>query len=100
MAPDCPQNNFKQNHELEFIYPNENSSIAAPLNLDGDQNNFIFKATHKNQTMQVFWFLDHQYISSTVKDHQLLIIPSAGTHILSIMDQNGLSSTVKIKVLD
>ncbi|MBK9631630.1 MAG: penicillin-binding protein 1C [Saprospiraceae bacterium] len=98
--PDCPQNNLNENSELEFIYPNENSSIAAPLNLDGDQNNFIFKATHKNQTMQVYWFLDHQYISSTVKDHQLLIIPSAGNHILSIMDQNGLSSTVKIKVLD
>ncbi|MBK9272021.1 MAG: penicillin-binding protein 1C [Saprospiraceae bacterium] len=98
--PDCSQHQNQSSDDLAFIYPNENSSMVAPLDLNGDQNKFLFKATHKNPDMELHWFLDQQYLATTKEVHQLQFFPSAGYHVLTIMDAMGKESSVKIKVLD
>jgi penicillin-binding protein 1C len=87
-------------HQLDIIYPREGFKIYVPIDQSGSRSKCIFKATHKNNNVTIFWHLDGNYIGSTQKFHQLSILPNKGMRTLELMDDNGESVQCKFEVID
>lgn len=85
---------------LDIIYPDEGAMIYVPLELSGEKGNTVFTATHRNSTGRLFWHLDDDYLGETNRFHQMAVNPSAGKHILTIVDENGESVTRHFEILD
>jgi penicillin-binding protein 1C len=96
--PNC--SNDRSIHQMDIIYPKEGFKIYVPIDQSGIRSKCIFKATHKNNTVTLFWHLDGKYIGSTQKFHQLSILPEKGMHILEITDDFGESVQCKFEVMD
>ncbi|MCX6181163.1 MAG: penicillin-binding protein 1C [Bacteroidetes bacterium] len=79
-------------------YPKPNSTIYVPVEIDGKRGRTIFEATHRNVNTKLFWHLDEDYIGETKEIHQFSLNPSAGKHVLMLVDENGISSSVKFEV--
>lgn len=94
--PDCDAS--QTNREMAIIYPKSNSQIFIPLNFEEEHEKIFFEATHINEDMTLFWHLDNTYIGSTKTIHQKQFIPSTGSHVLTIIDENGHSEMVAFEV--
>jgi penicillin-binding protein 1C len=99
MHPSCAPELESQVLPLGFIYPNELAQISAPLDLDGKQNEFLFRAIHQDPGATLYWFLDEDFLGSTMGDHQMQLKPGSGGHTHTIMDPQGVKCSVKIRVL-
>ncbi len=75
---------------LSLIYPSVNSLIYVPIELDGHKGQAVFEAAHRNPGATIHWHLDQHYIGSTRDIHQLAVAPSAGGHILTLIDEDGV----------
>lgn len=87
-------------HQMDIIYPREGFKIYVPIDQSGTRSKCVFKATHKNATVTIFWHLDGVYIGSTQKFHQLSILPEKGAHVLELTDDRGESVQCKFEVID
>ncbi|MEO6301650.1 MAG: penicillin-binding protein 1C, partial [Bacteroidia bacterium] len=87
-------------HQMDIIYPREGFKIYVPVDQSGARSKCIFKATHKNNSVTIFWHLDGVYIGSTQKFHQLSILPDKGMHVLELTDDKGESVQCKFEVID
>ena len=89
---DCVQGG--SGNPMEIIYPKEGAKIYVPLEADGSRGRVIFNAAQRQAGIKIFWHLDDQYIGETVDFHQMALNPSAGKHLLTLVDGNG--NTIKI----
>lgn len=87
-------------HQIGLIYPKENYKIYVPVDESGQRSKCIFKATHKDPQMSMFWHLDGEYVGTTHKFHQISTLPSPGNHQLVITDEEGETVTCNFFVLD
>lgn len=76
---------------LELIYPQRNALIYIPMELDGTKGKVIFEAAHRKSSSTIFWHIDNNYIGSTKTIHQLGVNIGTGTHILTLVDEDGNS---------
>ncbi len=97
--PDCADVQVLQSGQLDFIYPNEFTTVLIPVDLDNKKNICIFKAVHKEKNAYISWFLDDQFIEQTHGNHEVKCLPQPGSHVLSIIDELGNSKMVKFKVV-
>ncbi|WNH14133.1 penicillin-binding protein 1C [Thalassobellus suaedae] len=74
---------------IQFIYPKENNTIFLPKDFDGKTNDLILKIAHSKPETTVFWYIDERYIGSTKDIHELAIIPKAGKHLITVVDEFG-----------
>lgn len=74
---------------MSLIYPSEKSKIYLPLDIDGRREKAVFKATHQDQKTTLYWHLDDTYLGYTYEIHNMEITTSAGSHMVTIVDQNG-----------
>jgi len=84
---DCRQNKDKK--PIAFIYPDEGSDVYLPLDLDGNKEKLIVKATHKDRHEKLYWHIDKTYLGETEELHTMSLYASAGKHTLTIVDQHG-----------
>ena len=84
---------------IGIIYPKSKSKIYIPIQLDGTIGKTIFEATHRNNTLKIYWHLDEEYIGETMEIHQLALNPSIGKHKLMLVDENGITSKVEFEVI-
>lgn len=84
---DCRQNKDKE--PIAFIYPDEGSDVYLPLDLDGNKEKLIVKATHKDRHEKLYWHIDKTYLGETEELHTMSLYASAGKHTLTIVDQHG-----------
>lgn len=82
------------NGPMEFIYPENGSTIMLPRQLDGSEGEAVFHLAHSDSEATVFWHLDNHYVGSTRFIHQLSIHPSPGRHTCTTVDGKGNSLTV------
>ncbi|HEY1038392.1 MAG TPA: penicillin-binding protein 1C [Bacteroidia bacterium] len=82
-----------------LMYPKPNSKIYVPIEIDGNVGKTIFEATHRNISTKIYWHLDDQYIGETKEIHQLALNPSIGKHKLMLVDENGISVSVKFEAI-
>lgn len=81
---------------MEFIYPNQQSTIYLPKDFDGKTNDLILKVAHSKPELELHWYIDSAYIGSTKDIHDMAVLPSSGEHIITVMDE--LGNTLKRKI--
>lgn len=84
---------------IQFLYPADGAEILLQRGIDGMQNSIVCKATHSDASAAIFWHLDNDYIGYTSDIHQISICPDAGNHKLTIIDGNGISQSINIKII-
>ena len=68
----------------------ENASSAyVPIKLDGSRGGMVFQATHRHPEATIFWHLDEKYVTATHGIHQVVVAPSPGRHVLTLVDVRG-----------
>ncbi|MBF0120111.1 MAG: penicillin-binding protein 1C [Desulfobacterales bacterium] len=84
---------------MTLIYPDKDSKIYVPIELDGKIGRTVFEAAHRNPQTTIYWHLDDEYLGETRTIHQIALAPIPGEHILTLVDKNGESFQRKFLVL-
>jgi penicillin-binding protein 1C len=84
---------------MDLIYPKADAKIYIPIELTGTPNYTVFEAAHQSPNATLFWHLDHVFVGSTTKIHRISLIPTAGKHLLTVMDNTGESISRSFLVL-
>lgn len=94
--PDCgTDGNYMP---MQFIYPQGNTRVFLPRQLDGSQGEIVFDLAHSNADATVYWHLDDQYVGSTRNFHKLGLAPSPGKHSVTVVDNEGNSLSIGVWV--
>ena len=64
------------------------------MDLTGREQGVVVRAAHRDPHAVLYWHLDDQYLGKTTGDHDLLIRPEPGEHVLVVMDEGGASRSV------
>lgn len=86
-------------HALAVVYPKSNCKIYVPIEIDGNSGRTVFEVAHRNINTKVYWHLDDEYIGETKEIHQLALNPRIGKHKLTVIDENGITVSVKFEVI-
>ena len=88
-APGCsPGKNIPV---MEFIYPTAGIKIFIPRDQSGLLTRVIAEVAHRNPSKKLFWHLDEKYLGTTRYIHQTELQAETGTHILTVVDEDGNS---------
>jgi penicillin-binding protein 1C len=85
---------------MELIYPNTHKQIFVPIELSGLSGKTVFKAAHQNSAAIVYWHLDDQYLGSTQTFHELALRPTTGSHVLTLVDDQGFQIEQDFEVVN
>ena len=85
---------------IEIIYPQAGAKIYVPLEINGQRGRTVFTAAHRRAGAKIFWSIDDEFVGSTQNFHQLGLNPSPGKHVLTLVDENGLSVSREFEVLE
>ena len=78
-----------EDQPIELVYPNEESRIYIPMDLDGKRSRVILKAVHRNPGAQLYWHLDDEFLGETKVFHEREATLEPGLHKLLIVDKQG-----------
>ena len=95
--PNCIK---EQQKSLQMIYPKNNSKLFLPRNLDGTNNQIVFKLAHANSDALVYWHLDGKYVGQTKGFHNKVLDTSVGNHKLTLVDSEGNEIVIKFEIID
>lgn len=84
---DCA--NPSLNTSFDLIYPKPDAKIYIPIELTGTPNYTVFEAAHQSPDATLYWHIDDVFVGSTTKIHQISLIPTAGKHLLTVVDNTG-----------
>jgi len=87
-----------KDYELVILYPKNNSEIFVPVNFEEQQEKIVLEATHRRKGIKVYWHLDETYLGFTTDIHQVSLTPVPGKHLLSVVDENGITAAVTFEV--
>ncbi|MCU4156640.1 penicillin-binding protein 1C [Carboxylicivirga sp. A043] len=90
---------YEQQQAIEIIYPQANTQLFVPKEIDGSLGQIICKATHQKASTHLFWHLDNAYLGETVHHHQMAIAPEKGWHTLIVTDEDGNSERCRFESL-
>lgn len=85
---------------IEIIYPQPDARIYVPVEVSGERGKTIFTAAHSNASAKIFWSIDDQFIQTTEKFHQVAVNPAPGKHVLTLVDDKGVSISRNFEILE
>ncbi len=85
---------------IEIIYPQPDAKIYVPLEVNGERGKTIFTAAHRRASAKIFWSLDDNFITTTQNFHQVALNPSTGVHIITLVDEDGISVSRRFTILE
>lgn len=88
-----------EDQPIEFIYPNEESRIYIPMDLDGKRSRVILKAVHRNPAAQLYWHLDDEFLGETKVFHEREAALEPGLHRLLVIDKQGYRLERRFRVI-
>ncbi|MBO6879529.1 penicillin-binding protein 1C [Winogradskyella sp.] len=83
---------------MEFIYPNQQSTIFLPKDFDGNTNHLVLKVAHSKPELELYWYVDSKYIGTTKDIHDMAVLPSEGEHMITVVDEMGNELKHKITI--
>lgn len=83
---------------MEFIYPNQQSTIFLPKDFDGNTNDLVLKVAHSKPELELYWYVDSEYIGTTKDIHDMVVLPSEGEHMITVVDEMGNELKHKITI--
>lgn len=78
-----------ENATMDFIYPKANAHVYLPKDFDGKKQELILQLSHSQAASTIFWYLDDTFIGATNTIHTMNILPSIGTHHITVVDEHG-----------
>ncbi len=84
---------------ISLIYPRRNTQIYIPKELAGKQGKAVFRAIHQNPQAKLFWHLDNTFLGTTETFHEQGVWVAAGTHTLTLVDEQGARVEQRFDVL-
>ena len=88
------------NNPMQIIYPKSFTKIYVPVDLDGKLSRTVFKAAHRNPKTTIYWHIDQEYLGSTTTFHEFELSPSAGKHVLTLVDEKGNRLQTEFEILE
>ncbi len=85
---------------IEIIYPQPDAKIYVPLEINGQRGSTVFTAAHRRAGAKIFWSLDDEFVGTTQNFHQLGLNPAPGKHIITLVDENGISVSREFEILE
>ena len=85
---------------MEITYPQPDAKIYVPLEVSGEKGKTVFTAAHRRSGAKIFWSLDDEFIGTTQNFHQIGLNPSPGKHIITLVDENGVSVSRQFEILE
>jgi penicillin-binding protein 1C len=85
---------------IEIIYPQTGAKIYVPLEINGQRGSTVFTAAHRRSGAKIFWSLDNEFVGSTQNFHQLAMNPLPGKHVITLVDENGVSVSREFEILE
>lgn len=92
--PTCEESNQAS---LRFIYPFKNAKVFLPIESNGERRSLIAKAS-TSESKELFWFLNEEYLGTTINEHDWALDPIPGQHELSISDAQGNRQSIFFQV--
>ena len=83
---------------IEIIYPQHGITVVTTVGLDGREQGMVVRAAHRDPSAVLYWHLDDQFLGQTRGEHDLMIHPEPGKHVLVAVDANGASRAVQFVV--
>ena len=74
---------------MNLVYPEPNTSVYIPVDLDGQPGQVVFEAVHRDNRATIYWHLDEDYVGATRDFHQISLRPDPGEHRLTLVDESG-----------
>ena len=84
---------------MEIIYPQPDARIYIPFEMSGEKGRTVFSAAHRSPTAKIFWSLDDEFVGTTQRFHQIGLNPAPGKHVITLVDENGLSISRQFEIL-
>lgn len=85
---------------MDFIFPKAHGRVHLPKGFDGKINEVILKIAHTHPETTVFWYIDNDFIGTTVKFHEMPILPKPGKHIITVLDEKGAELKRAITIME
>jgi penicillin-binding protein 1C len=95
---DCREK-VAQNANVALIYPQAETRIYVPVELDGSLGSTVFEAAHRNAQSILYWHLDDRYMGKTTEIHEMEFQPSPGWHTLTLVDEAGEKVVRRFEIL-
>ena len=83
---------------VQFIYPQNGAVLVLPRQLSGKVEGVVFRSAHHKTDATLWWHLDNTYVVETTFRHDMLLAPSPGQHTLTVVDQDGSTTSVRFSV--
>ena len=99
MRKDC-SGNSDGDRPIQIIYPENNAKIFLPKGFEGERQRMVVEATSRIASNRLFWHIDNDYITVTQDIHRISVELSAGRHLVTIIDQDGNSTSRWFEVID
>ena len=84
---------------LALLYPDANSQVLIPQELDGSRGRAVFEAINRRRDATSYWHLDDRYLGETHTFHQQSLDIDPGEHILTLVDDEGERIARRFQVL-
>ena len=89
----------EQRSPIDIIYPQNGVTVVTTRSLTGREQGVVVRAAHTDPTAVLYWHLDDEFVGQTRGgEHDLLLHPEPGQHLLTAMDANGASKAVVFTV--
>ena len=89
LPPWLPGCNSAAENPMQLIWPNQDTRIYVPHELNGSLGQVVFEAAHSTPGQTIFWYVDENFIGTTSNPHKMGLQPPLGKHLLVLMDENG-----------
>nr|WP_319265550.1 penicillin-binding protein 1C [uncultured Draconibacterium sp.] len=86
--------------QLDFIYPREWNRVFIPVELDGTKGKLIVELAHRLNNVDVYWYLDNDFLGVTKNIHQYELRPEPGWHTITVSDNRGNILTKRFFVVN
>ena len=86
--------------QLDFIYPREWNRVFIPVELDGTKGKLIVELAHRLNNVDVYWYLDNDFLGVTKNIHQFELRPEPGWHTITVSDNRGNILTKRFFVVN
>jgi penicillin-binding protein 1C len=96
---DCAGAASAEQNPMEFLYPNLSTRLYIPIDFNTARGRTVFEAVHRDPNAVLRWHLDDRYVGETRVFHQQALDISAGTHVITIVDDAGHRLSRRFEVL-
>ena len=84
---------------MNLIYPEPETSVYIPVDIDGRRGEVVFEAVHSEADAVIHWHIDDMYVASTRHFHQIAVDPDPGDRVLILVDGQGRRLVRSFKVI-